>query len=96
MSIRKQQQLSKDSQLLEEKYSLRHSEILNILNKKPRIKYDLSKPSGDKMRVMDISRAKSLMGWHPNFSLEEGIKNTIEWYKQNKDGLDKGYNIFKD
>ncbi len=69
--------------------------IIENVDKKPKIKYDLSKPSGDKMRVMDISRADSLMGWKPQISLEQGIKNTIEWYKQNKENLDNGYNIFK-
>lgn len=59
----------------------------------PSIVWDKSKPSGDKIRVMDISRAKNL-GWQPEVSLEQGIKQTIDWYNKNKAIVDKRYNIF--
>lgn len=31
----------------------------------------------------DISKAKSLLGWEPKVSLEEGIKRTVEWTIEN-------------
>lgn len=31
--------------------------------------------------VADISRAKNALGWKPKFDLDEGLKNTIAWYK---------------
>jgi len=31
----------------------------------------------------DISKAKSLLGWEPKVSLEEGIKRTVEWTLEN-------------
>ena len=34
-----------------------------------------------KRRCPDISRAKELLSWEPTVSLEEGLKNTIEWFK---------------
>ena len=43
---------------------------------------------------MDISRAKGL-GWQPEISIEEGIKEVMQWYKDNKDIVDKRYNVFK-
>jgi len=33
-------------------------------------------------RQPDITRARTLLGWEPKFSLEEGIKNTIPYFKQ--------------
>jgi UDP-glucuronate 4-epimerase len=34
----------------------------------------------------DVSRAKELLGYSPNYDLEKGLKNFAEWYKQsNKD-----------
>jgi CDP-glucose 4,6-dehydratase len=30
---------------------------------------------------LDSSRAKSLLGWRPRWSLEEGLKQTVAWYK---------------
>ena len=35
----------------------------------------------------DISKAKSLLGWEPRISLEEGIKGLVEWTIQNWDWI---------
>jgi GDP-L-fucose synthase len=55
--------------------------------------WDKDKPSGDKKRLMDTARAKSY-GFECEVSLEEGIKETIEWYKNNQDQLSNRYNSF--
>jgi len=68
--------------------------IINNLDKKPKVIWDTSKPSGDKKRVMDITKAKKL-GFEPNISIEDGAKETMEWYKKNKNIADKRYNVFK-
>ena len=57
--------------------------ILKNVDKKPKITWDTEKPSGDKIRVLDVRLAKSL-GYVPNISLEEGIKETIDWYRNEK------------
>lgn len=57
------------------------------------IEWDTSKPKGDAKRLMDMQRAKSY-GFEPKISIEEGIKDTIEWYLKNKDEVDKRYNSF--
>ncbi|MDO8638265.1 MAG: NAD(P)-dependent oxidoreductase [Candidatus Daviesbacteria bacterium] len=59
-----------------------------------KIVWDKSKPSGDAKRLMDIQRAKKLLGFEPKYSLEAGVKETIEWYIKNKDSLGKRYNVF--
>ncbi len=33
----------------------------------------------------NISRARELLDWEPEISLEEGIKATVDWYKENRD-----------
>lgn len=39
-------------------------------------------PENDpKVRRPDISRAKELLGWEPEVSLEEGLKITIDWFR---------------
>lgn len=68
--------------------------IVSNLDEKPEISWDTSKPSGDKKRLMDISRAESL-GWKPEISIEEGIKEVMDWYKENKDIVNKRYNVFR-
>jgi nucleoside-diphosphate-sugar epimerase len=38
---------------------------------------------GDPMRRRpDISKARRLLGWAPKVSVEEGLRRTVEWYKQ--------------
>ena len=67
--------------------------ILNNCEHKPEIVYDLTGGVGDHTRVMDISRAKSF-GFNPQISLKEGIKEVIQWYKENKNCLEDKYNIY--
>jgi len=34
-----------------------------------------------KVRQPDITRAKTLLGWQPNVSLEEGLTSTIDYFR---------------
>jgi GDP-L-fucose synthase len=47
------------------------------------INWDLSKPNGTMRKVLDISRIQDL-GWRPARTLNQGVKETIEWYESNK------------
>ena len=44
--------------------------------------WDSTKPDGTPRKVMDVSRLKA-MGWSPTISLEDGIKETIQWFESN-------------
>ena len=54
-----------------------------MLKKNISIQFDASKPSGDKKRVLDNTRLRSL-GYQPNFSLEGALGETIYWYLGNR------------
>lgn len=45
-----------------------------------RIVWDDSKPDGQLRRCFDVSRAKQEFGFQASMPLEEGVKNTVEWY----------------
>lgn len=45
------------------------------------IVFDSTKPDGTPVKINDISRIKQL-GWTPKLSLEEGIRETYQWYRQ--------------
>ncbi|MEI7942876.1 MAG: GDP-mannose 4,6-dehydratase, partial [Candidatus Riflemargulisbacteria bacterium] len=32
----------------------------------------------------DIGKAKKILGWSPEFTFEEGLTKTVDWYKENK------------
>ncbi|MCD4746609.1 MAG: LPS biosynthesis protein WbpP, partial [Bacteroidales bacterium] len=41
--------------------------------------------TGEQMRsVLDNSLARKVLGWKPGVSIEEGLKLTYEWFKENK------------
>ena len=70
--------------------------VETIVNNVPHpleIEWDTSKPMGDKARVADTSRINGF-GFHPEVTLEAGIKDTIEWYVQNTTDVDKRYEVF--
>jgi len=46
------------------------------------VEYDSSKPTMIPKRMIDISLAKKILGWQPKVSLQEGIKKTVDWYKE--------------
>lgn len=68
--------------------------VIHNMDKKPQVVWDTSQPSGDKKRLMDMSRAASL-GFLPHVTLEDGIKQTMEWYRAHADELHQRYNVFK-
>ena len=43
--------------------------------------FDKNKPNGDKIRLMDMSRAKSY-GFKPKVSLKEGLYDTVKYYQE--------------
>jgi GDP-L-fucose synthase len=69
--------------------------IISNMKNKPKVVWDTSKPSGDKKRLMDITRAKSI-GFKPDVPIEKGISEVMEWYQENKDIVEKRYNVFRE
>jgi len=57
-------------------------------------KFDTSKPSGFPRRVMDISLAKKMINYNPSTSLEEGLKQTWEWFVLNNEEYKNKKNYF--
>lgn len=49
------------------------------------INYMTNKPVGVRHRAADTTRAEELLDWEPQYTIEEGIKNTLDWYIENHD-----------
>lgn len=45
------------------------------------IEWDSSKPDGQPRRCLDVTRAKELFGFEAKTDFDEGLKATIDWYK---------------
>jgi len=48
------------------------------------VKFDAAKPTTIPFRMVDTSKAKRILGFEPTVSLEEGLKDTVEWYAENR------------
>jgi GDP-L-fucose synthase len=47
--------------------------------------WDTSKPNGQPRRALDVSRAEQRFGFRARMPFEEGLRRTIEWYRQHSD-----------
>lgn len=47
------------------------------------IVHDLSMPTVPTSLFLNCSKAKKIFGWSPSFELDEGIRKTLKWYKEN-------------
>ncbi|MDI6704109.1 MAG: GDP-L-fucose synthase [bacterium] len=53
-----------------------------------KIVWDTSKPDGQPRRCLDITKAEKEFGFKAKTPFEEGLKKTIEWYKETIKGAD--------
>jgi GDP-L-fucose synthase len=49
-----------------------------------RLVFDASKPSGQRRRCADVSRAKRAFGFEALVGLREGLGRTVEWYRRQR------------
>ena len=78
-------------------------QLVKIISESPYLKtkskviFDKSKPSGDKIRLLDTSKANKL-GIKPIVVLSEGINEMIKWYIENKNKkiINQKYNAFQE
>ena len=74
-------------------------EVLEVATSALRNKYfnyvfDTSKSSGFPKRVMNITRAKDWINYHPSKPLLDGLKETWTWFQENQDEYLKRKNYF--
>ncbi len=60
-------------------------EILRLVGKgEDLIHYVKDRPGHDRRYAMDSSKARALLGWTPRHTFESGLRQTVDWYVQNK------------
>lgn len=52
--------------------------------------WDISKPNGQPRRGLDTSRAREYFGFEAQMSFEEGLRRTIEWYRESQMNIERG------
>ena len=58
--------------------------ILKATDRNPKVVYDESKPTTIPFKLASIDRIKNELGFKPDYIFEEGIRETVEWYKNNE------------
>lgn len=53
--------------------------IVEISGKEIPVKFDMSKPEGDKARAADYTMAREILEWEPKVDLKEGMRQTYQW-----------------
>ncbi|WP_186313385.1 GDP-L-fucose synthase family protein [Halorubrum salsamenti] len=53
------------------------------------VEWDTSKPDGQPRRKLDTSRAKQRFDWEASTNFREGLRETIDWYENNRENLDE-------
>lgn len=57
-------------------------EVIQLTGSKSKIEYKDLPIDDPKIRQPDISKARSILGWQPKVSREEGLKMTIEYFRK--------------
>jgi len=59
--------------------------ITELMNFEGEIVWDTTKPNGQPRRNVDVTRAKEEFGFEAQTSFEEGVRELIAWYKENRE-----------
>ena len=57
--------------------------LCDLMKFKGEIVWETDKPNGQPRRCLDTERAKERFGFTAEVGFEQGLKNTIDWYRQN-------------
>lgn len=58
--------------------------IASLLEKPDLLELGARTDEGPARLVFDTQRLNKEVGWHPHYSLEEGLRETIEWWRSNR------------
>ncbi|MBL1208445.1 MAG: GDP-L-fucose synthase [Geminocystis sp. GBBB08] len=59
--------------------------ICELMGFEGELVWETDKPNGQPRRCLDTSKAKETFGFTANIDLRQGLKNTIEWYRNNSE-----------
>jgi len=67
---------------VEELFSL----LENIVGVKGKPEFAPARPGELQSNMVDISKAKAVLGWEPEHSLKEGLRITVDWFREQLEG----------
>jgi GDP-L-fucose synthase len=61
--------------------------IVKMTGFQGKLAWQTDKPNGQPRRGLDVSRAQEYFGWSAQVPFEEGMRRTIEWFKENRETI---------
>lgn len=58
--------------------------LAQIMGYTGRVIWDTSKPNGQPRRMLDVARARERFGFSATIGFEEGLAETVAWWRENK------------
>jgi GDP-L-fucose synthase len=58
-------------------------------------KFDTSKPSGKKQKLLNLTKAKRILGYVPMTNLKKGLGKTWKWFRENSTEHENRHNYFR-
>ena len=65
--------------------------IRDVTGFRGELEWNTSKPDGQMVKVLDVTRMQQRLDWTPPTSLREGLTRTVAWYRANKAEADKKF-----
>jgi len=59
-------------------------QIASLVGKRPRIEYRPAHPADVPATWADIGKADRLLSWSPKVTVEEGLRRSVQWYRENR------------
>ncbi|MEF2147681.1 dTDP-glucose 4,6-dehydratase [Aquilutibacter rugosus] len=60
-----------------------------VASRESLITYVKDRPGHDRRYAIDASKLQGELGWKPSVTFEEGINNTVDWYLENQDWVNR-------
>lgn len=61
--------------------------VVRLTDFKGNIVWQTDKPNGQPRRALDVNRAKEYFGWSAQVPFEEGMRRTIQWFRENREKI---------
>ena len=61
--------------------------IVKMTGFEGRLVWQTDQPNGQPRRGLDVSRAREYFGWSAQVPFEEGMRRTIQWFKENREKI---------
>jgi len=53
-----------------------------VMGRKPELKFSEPRPGELFRSALDVSKAKKVLGWTPQYVFEDGLRELVDWFKK--------------